>query len=222
METRREHEVRGFGVERDVADLVDDEQRDERQALQLGLELALAFGLAEPGDPLGGGRELHALPGEARADPERGRDVGLAGAGRAEQDHVLAGVQEVELPEVLDHRLLDRALEGEVELLQRLAGGEPGGLDPALAAVAVAGGDLGAEQDLGEPLIAPGLLAGPVGERRQRPGGGGRFQRAEQVRELGAVLVMPGSARHSATAAGSRPRPGGAGGARSRWRSSWV
>jgi hypothetical protein len=39
-------------------------------------------------------------------------------------------VQEVELPEVLDHLLLDAALEGEVELLQRLVGREPGGADP--------------------------------------------------------------------------------------------
>ena len=28
--------------------------------------------------------------------------------GRAEQDHVLFGVEEVELPEMLDHLLLDR------------------------------------------------------------------------------------------------------------------
>ena len=60
------------------------------ESFELGLELALAFGFAEPGDPLGRGRELHALPGQARADPERGSDVCLAGAGRAEQDHVLA------------------------------------------------------------------------------------------------------------------------------------
>jgi hypothetical protein len=45
-------------------------------------------------------------------------------------------VQEVELAEVLDHLAADRALEGEVELLQRLAGAETGGLDAALAAVA--------------------------------------------------------------------------------------
>jgi hypothetical protein len=49
--------------------------------------------------------------------------VGLPRAGRAEQDHVLAGVQEVELAEVLDEGLLDGALEGEVELFERLAGG---------------------------------------------------------------------------------------------------
>jgi hypothetical protein len=36
---------------------------------------------------------------------------------------------------VLDHGLLDRALEAEIELLEGLAGGEAGGLDPVLAAV---------------------------------------------------------------------------------------
>ena len=57
----------------------------------------------------------------------------------AEQDHVLFGVQEVDLAEVLNDLLFNRAPEGEVELLQRLAGGEPGGLDPALPAVGLAG-----------------------------------------------------------------------------------
>ena len=137
----------------------------------------MAFGFGEPGDPFGRGRELHALAGEARADRERDREVCFAGAGRSEQDHVLFGVEEVQLPEVLDHGLLDRALEGEVELLQRLAGGEPGGLDPSFAAVALAGADFGPEQDLGEPLIAPLLIAGAIGEHRQRAGGGRCLQR---------------------------------------------
>jgi hypothetical protein len=108
----------------------------------------------------------------------------LAGPGRPEEDHVLFGVQEVELAEVLDDRLLHAALEGEVELLQGLAGGESRRLDPALAAVAVAGGNLRREQRLDETLIAPGLFARAVGEPRQRPGSGRRFQCPEQVREL--------------------------------------
>jgi hypothetical protein len=106
-----------------------------------------------------------ALAGQAGADRDGDRQVGFAGAGRAEQDHVLARVQEVELAEVLDDRLLDRALEGEVELLKRLARREARGLDAALAAVAVARGHLCREQRLGKALIAPGLLAGAVGER---------------------------------------------------------
>ena len=46
--------------------------------------------------------------------------------GRSQQDHVLARVEKVKLDEVLNDRLLDRALEVEVELLDRLAGREPG------------------------------------------------------------------------------------------------
>src|SRR4051794_36870958 len=111
--------------------------------------------------------------------------MGLAGAGWPEQDHVLARVQEVELAEMLDDGLLHAALEGEVELLQALAGREPGGLDAALTAVAVARGDLGREQRFGEALIAPLLLASPLGERRHRPRCRGRLERAEQVRQLG-------------------------------------
>jgi hypothetical protein len=107
--------------------------------------------------------------------------------GRAEQDDVLPGVQEVELTEVLDHLAADRALEGEVELLERLAGGEAGGLDARLAAVGLARGDLGRQQGFGEALVAPGLLARPLGELRQRPGGGRRLQLAEQVGELGGL-----------------------------------
>jgi len=38
--------------------------------------------VAEAGDPLGRGGEGNALAGEAGADPERGRQVCLAGAGR--------------------------------------------------------------------------------------------------------------------------------------------
>jgi hypothetical protein len=34
-----------FGVKRDIADLVDDDQRDEREPAQLGFEAALALGL---------------------------------------------------------------------------------------------------------------------------------------------------------------------------------
>jgi hypothetical protein len=109
----------------------------------------------------------------------------LPGAGRAEQDHVLARVQEVELPEVLDDGLLHAALEREVELLERLARREPRGLDAALTAVAVAGGHLRGEQRFGEALIAPLFLAGSLGEHGQRPGGRRRLQRPEEVRELG-------------------------------------
>ena len=146
----------------------------------------MALGVGEQGDPFGGGAERDAVAGQAGADAERDRQVGLAGAGRAEQDDVLAAGEEVELAEVQHRVAAERGLEGEVELLERLAGGEARGLDPGLAAVAVAAVDLGLQQRGGELLIAPLLGAGAVGELGQRPRRGRRLERAEQVRELGA------------------------------------
>src|SRR5512144_802547 len=136
------------------------------------LEPTVALGVGEPSNPFGRGREPHAMAGKAGADTERDRQVRLAGARRAQRDDALLGVQEVELPEVLDHLLAHGALEAEVELLQGLARREARLADACRAAVAVARRYLGFQQCLHEPLIAPLLLAGAVGELRQRPGCG--------------------------------------------------
>jgi hypothetical protein len=110
------------------------------------------------------------MAGQARADPERDREVGFAGAGQAEQHDVLAAGEEVELAEV-QHRLPSEAgLESEVELLQRLARRKPGGLDARLAAVAVAAVGLGLQDRGDELFIGPLLGACAVGELRQRLG----------------------------------------------------
>ena len=65
-----EHQARGLGVERDVADLVTDQQRDPLQAGEFFVELALALRVGQEGDPFGRGLEQDALAGEARADPQ--------------------------------------------------------------------------------------------------------------------------------------------------------
>ena len=106
-------------------------------------------------------------------------------AGRAEQHDVFAAREEVELAEMQHGVLGDRRLEGEVELLDRLARREARGLDAGLAAVAVAAVGLGLQKDGGELLIAPVLLTGAVGELGQRSRGGGCFELAEEVGELG-------------------------------------
>jgi hypothetical protein len=93
-------------------------------------------------------------------------------------------VEEVELSEVLDHGLLHRPLEGEIELLEGLSGGETGGADAALATVRLAGGHLGGQERLSELLKAPLLRPGALGELRERPRGGGGLELAEQVGEL--------------------------------------
>ncbi len=50
----------------------------------------MALGVGQEGDPFGGGAEGDAVAGQTRADAERDRRMRLAGAGRAEQDDVLA------------------------------------------------------------------------------------------------------------------------------------
>jgi hypothetical protein len=77
-----EEQVGGLGLERDVADLVDDQQRVAGQPGELGLQGAGRVGSGEPVDPLRRGRELDAVPGLAGADRDAGGEVGLAGAGR--------------------------------------------------------------------------------------------------------------------------------------------
>ncbi len=81
--------------------------------------------------------------------------------------------------------LLDRALEGPVELLERLARGETGCADPRLATVGLARAALGSKERLGEALVAPFLCAGAFDELRQRTRRGRRLERAEEVTELG-------------------------------------
>jgi hypothetical protein len=85
---------------------------------------------------------------------------------------------------VQDRVAADRGLEGEVEVLERFARREAGGLDAGLAAVAVAAVDLGLQQHLGEALKRPLLGTGAVGELGQRPRRGRRLQGAEQMRQL--------------------------------------
>jgi len=98
-----------------------------------------------------------------------------------------SAVQEVELAEVLDDLALDRTLEGEVELLERLSGRKARRLDPRLAAVRLARGDLAREHRLQEALVRPGLLAGALGELRHRPRRRWCLEAAEDVGKLGGL-----------------------------------
>ena len=180
-----EEQVRGFGFERDVADLVDDEQRVAAEPDELGLQPAGVVGVGEPGDPLGGGGEQDPVPGLAGPDRQPDREVGLAGAGRAEEHHVVLGGDEVQGAQVRDEVAFEAAGVVEVELLQRLAGREPGGADAAFAAVGLAGGDLALQAGDQELLMGPGLGAGPLGQPGHRLAQGRRLQRPGQERDLG-------------------------------------
>src|SRR3954469_20950494 len=114
------------------------------------------MGGGESVDPFGSGRGQDAVPGLAGSDPEADREVGLAGAGRAEEHHVLAGGDEIQGAQMRDDVAFEAAGVVEVELLEALACREPGGADAALAAVRFAGGDLPLQASDQELLVAPG------------------------------------------------------------------
>jgi len=63
-----EEQVRCFGFERDVADLINDEEGDAAESGQFVSETTGGVGLSEPGDPVGGGRERDAVTGLAGPD----------------------------------------------------------------------------------------------------------------------------------------------------------
>ena len=65
-----EEQVRGVGVEGDVADLVDDDQLVAADLLQLGLQSAGVVGGGQAGDPVGGGVEQDAVPGLGGLDAQ--------------------------------------------------------------------------------------------------------------------------------------------------------
>jgi hypothetical protein len=84
-----EEQVGGFRLERDVADLVDDQQRVSGEPGELGLELARC---GEPAGPLRRGGEGDAVPGLAGADRDAGGEVGLAGAASYPRFRLVRGV----------------------------------------------------------------------------------------------------------------------------------
>ena len=116
----------------------------------------------------------------------------------------LAG-DEVQGAQVRDQVAFQAAGVVEVELLQALAGGEPGGADAALAAVGFAGGDLALQAGDQELLMGPGLAPGPVGQPGHRLAQGGGLQRPGQERDLGGQV--PRGRAGGAAAAGHHATP---------------
>ena len=91
-----EEQVGAAGFDRQVADLIDDQQGDPVNIAQARLEGPGAFGLGERGNEFGQGREIDALMGLDGVHPQGDGQVALADAGRAEQVDSLAAVDEAE------------------------------------------------------------------------------------------------------------------------------
>jgi hypothetical protein len=140
--------VRGLLLEREVAELVDDEQLGLRVERDLVRELALELRPRELCEERCRGHEQHRMAGLDGGAAERDCQVRLTNAGRPEHEHVFGAGDEAAGRELAHELGIDRRLELELELLERLHRWEVRDLDPHRDALLLLGLGL-----LGEHLI---------------------------------------------------------------------
>lgn len=131
-----EEQVAAARRDREISDLVDDEQGGAAQEANPFAQRALAFSLGQRSDQIGKRDEVDALACLHGFDCGGGRDVAFPGARRSQQMHDLGPVDEVEAGQRQDPVAVERWLEGEVISVQRLDDRQPGHaqgrLDPAV------------------------------------------------------------------------------------------
>ena len=106
--------------DRQVPDLINDEERRPAQEPDPFAQLAFAFGPGQNADDVGKACKVDAAAGLHSFDPERGGEMTLPGAGRPQEVNDLITLDEVELGERQDPVSVERRLEGEVEAGQVL------------------------------------------------------------------------------------------------------
>src|SRR6187200_405762 len=70
-----EEQAAAVGDDRQITDLIDDQQGSAAEEADLVAQPALALGLGKRGNQVGKGDEVDAAPGPDRLDPERDRKV---------------------------------------------------------------------------------------------------------------------------------------------------
>jgi hypothetical protein len=140
-------------------------QARHRVDLEPVLEPALGGRLGERGYERGGRGEEYAIPVLDGLEPEADRQVGLADAGRTEQDDILAVLDEVTAAERLDLFRVERWLVAEIEGVQALHEGEARQVRAHGDVLGRLGGDLLGEQGV-EEVGVRGFLGGGVLEQR--------------------------------------------------------
>ena len=94
-----EEQIAAARRDRQVSDLVDDEQRWTTQVADTLTQHAIAFGLGQGGNNVSQGGEVDAAAGFDSLDGERGSQMGLAGARRTSV--IMPGVQRLKLRSVI-------------------------------------------------------------------------------------------------------------------------
>src|SRR5690606_28776573 len=129
-----------------IADLVHHEDGRVGEHLEPLLELARGLRLFQAGDEVGERAVVDAPAALGCGNGAADGQVGLADAGRAEEDHVLLALHKAQLVQALDLLAPDARLEAEVEALERLDRRQSGGAHGGLEAAVVSEFDLGRQQ----------------------------------------------------------------------------
>src|SRR5579864_595665 len=115
-----EKEMSAASLERQVAELVDDEQLRLRVKHQAVAELSVGFGFRQRRQERGGAGKEYRVAGFDDGAPERDREMRLPDAGRAEDEHVFGLREKARRRELAHEALIDRGLEFELEVIEGL------------------------------------------------------------------------------------------------------
>src|SRR6266704_2141410 len=184
--------------DRQVADLVDDEECGSAEPADALAQQALALGLGEGTDDIGKGGEVDAAAGLDRLDAERHGEMRFAGAGGPKEVDDLAAIDELELGEGEDALAIERRLEGEVEAGEGLDRGETPHAQRGLDAAGLAHAQLLGEQRV-DQLESAGFaafeLAHGMIEQLQRPWHSQRDQGPPDALQHGYAVTRRGHDR---------------------------
>src|SRR2546426_181070 len=156
-----EEKIGAGAVDREIADLVDDEQARDGVDLEPLLQAPLRGRFRERGDQPGRRREEHAIAVLDGLESEADGQVGLPDAGWTEEDDILAVLDEVTAAQGLDLLLVERGLVAEVEGLQALHEGEARQVRPHRDVLGRLRGHFFSEERVEEVGVG-GLLRGGV------------------------------------------------------------
>jgi len=184
-----EKELGAYLGEGDITQLIDDQQLEPLKLFVKALEASFLAAFHQLGDQGGGGVESHPMPLGAGGKGHGAAQMGLAGAGVADQEHVFL-LGDVLAPHQLpDQGLVEGGLGLEIKGVQGLDHREGGLLDPPF------GGSLFAVQEL--PLgqaqqvsrVITALFGADPGDGGVLPEHGGQLELFEVVLQKHGGLV---------------------------------
>jgi hypothetical protein len=153
-----EEQMRAVAIDRDVADLVDDQELGLAVELQPLFDFVFGIGLRQGRDQRHGLGEVGPVALGYGLDAERHRQMRFSYPGRAQEDDVFAVGDEPASGQVFDPLAVDRRLEGEVEVLQRFDERELGHRSADRDVLLLLGGDFPRQQLVEEVGIGHVLL----------------------------------------------------------------